>query len=156
MDINTEERKKEKETDIESERKKDCSICLKPIGDVDCFITKCSHTFHGSCVLNWLKFQRDHHKEEHCPLCRGSLNCLPDFSLATKKILYDCTRIMGSHNVDMNMNGTLEENMLWMRLPSGCKDEIIESVTQNIMGLVNKKKTQIPYNFSFSDLELDF
>jgi len=134
------------------ERKKDCSICLKPIGDVDCFVTKCSHTFHGSCVLNWLKFQREHHKEEHCPLCRSSLNCLPDFSMATKKILYEIARTMVSHNVDMSMIGTLEENMLWMRLPSGCKDEIIESVTQNIMGIINKK-TQLPYNFSFSDLE---
>lgn len=49
----------------------ECSICLDKIKTNDYFKTKCNHTFHHKCAINWLI------ENDNCPICRHSLNKKP-------------------------------------------------------------------------------
>ena len=41
-----------------------CPVCLEELGDVNVFITKCGHTFCGTCIIQNLSYTLQ------CPLCR--------------------------------------------------------------------------------------
>lgn len=57
---------KEKKKDPALKLDEPCTICLENFKEKDeCIILKCKHTFHKSCVRNWL-LQRN-----SCPLCRS-------------------------------------------------------------------------------------
>ena len=144
-----------------------CPICLRPIGDVDCYVTKCGHKFHGSCMLNWCDIRRDTDKEEVCPMCRGQLKKRIDFPEITKKILRNFLRIMRSHNVSCESIEDFESDLFWMRMPRGCQQELIDTVeyqyfiNEEAMYLGTegegerereRERARIPYNFSLSDL----
>ena len=68
----------------------DCSICLKPMNNVNVLIaTDCNHTFHKDCLRSWCQNQAN----TKCPLCRkpisntctdlSSTNILPRAATAT-------------------------------------------------------------------------
>ena len=167
----------EKEKEEEEEKEIDvCPVCLKDIADVDVMITDCGHKFHGSCVLNWSKVLWRSNKDYMCPLCRGNIGSdssdsvfysTVDFPAITKKILFDFSRLLVSHNVPLGTVGTLDENVLWMLLPSTCQQELVESVEYHFNsddigdnGIGNSNgnsgnhgnRERRPYNFSISDL----
>ena len=58
----------------------DCSICLKPMDNVNVLIaTDCKHTFHKDCLRRWCQTQAN----KKCPLCRGDIsNTCTDLSAA--------------------------------------------------------------------------
>lgn len=140
-----------------------CPICLRSIGNTDCYVTKCGHKFHGSCMLNWCEIRRDTDKEEVCPMCRGQLKNNINFPEITKKILHNFIQTMKSHNVLDEPLGDFEPDVLWMRLPTGCQQELVETLEYHYF--INEKamylgtewgrvreRTRMPYNFSLSDL----
>lgn len=47
----------------------ECAICLKKFknGEVCRLLVSCKHTFHRSCIDEWLS------KASHCPLCRAQV-----------------------------------------------------------------------------------
>ncbi len=45
-----------------------CAICLDKLSNVDLFITRCGHQYHGTCMISHIK------KNDNCPLCRGLLH----------------------------------------------------------------------------------
>lgn len=45
----------------------ECPICYEHCEKVDCYTTKCSHTFHKTCIQTWFRSGG-----YTCPLCRGS------------------------------------------------------------------------------------
>jgi len=46
----------------------ECSICLEPFSDPSAvFTTKCNHTFHHKCAVQWLQ------ENSNCPICRERL-----------------------------------------------------------------------------------
>ncbi|XP_015957275.1 uncharacterized protein LOC107481505 [Arachis duranensis] len=71
--VNLLERSKIDEQDDDAEQ---CSICLEEFGhgiqdsSVKVVRTKCSHVFHESCMLRWLRHCADHQSPYFCPLCR--------------------------------------------------------------------------------------
>jgi hypothetical protein len=53
---------------INSEKDKECSICLSEFkNDDNISITKCSHIFHHNCITEWSHYKND------CPMCRELL-----------------------------------------------------------------------------------
>jgi hypothetical protein len=53
---------------IEYATDEDCPICLLPyasawVGHIP-YVTHCGHTYHRSCILNWIRFSPT------CPMCR--------------------------------------------------------------------------------------
>ena len=42
-----------------------CAICLDKLSNVDLFVTRCGHQYHGTCMISHIK------KNDNCPLCRG-------------------------------------------------------------------------------------
>ena len=44
-----------------------CTICLNDVEDSNVFKTKCNHTFHHKCMMEWLK------DNNTCPVCRTEL-----------------------------------------------------------------------------------
>ena len=161
---NEKEKKEKEKEEREKEEGKggfshpvECPICLRSIGDVDCYVTKCGHKFHGSCMLNWCEIRRDSNKEEVCPLCRGQLKNNINFPGVTKKLVHDFLRILGSHDAPRDAVG---EEVLWMRLPAGCQQELIETLEYHYfineqaiyLGGGEGQGVRMPYNFSLSDL----
>ena len=75
------------------EKENCCSICLEKIDKSSLMVTKCAHTFHDTCLCEWLK------KKENCPYCRIPLEELAaqqrpvrrlnDFQLAFKNQLIE-------------------------------------------------------------------
>ena len=52
----------ERETILESEN---CMICLEElVGGLEVTVMPCSHVFHGTCIIRWLK------QSHVCPMCR--------------------------------------------------------------------------------------
>ena len=165
-DIENEEMKKGREKGEERKQEEICPICLKYIGEVDCYVTKCGHKFHGSCMLNWCEIRRDADKEEVCPLCRGHLKTTINFPEITKKILHNFLQTMKSHNVLDESIGDFEPDVLWMRLPTGCQQELLDTleyhyfINEEAMCVGTRRgererereTARIPYNFSLSDL----
>ena len=45
-----------------------CAICLDKLSNVDLFVTRCGHQYHGTCMISHIK------KNDNCPLCRGLLH----------------------------------------------------------------------------------
>ena len=45
-----------------------CAICLDKLSNVDLFVTRCGHQYHGTCMIQHIK------KKDNCPLCRGLLH----------------------------------------------------------------------------------
>ena len=45
-----------------------CAICLDKLSNVDLFVTRCGHQYHGTCMIQHIK------KNDNCPLCRGLLH----------------------------------------------------------------------------------
>ena len=45
-----------------------CAICLDKLSNVDLFVTRCGHQYHGTCMIQHIK------KKDNCPLCRGVLH----------------------------------------------------------------------------------
>jgi surface protein len=45
----------------------DCPICLEDFRSTDLLITLCGHTFHGTCMIQYMK------QHDNCPLCKGIL-----------------------------------------------------------------------------------
>ena len=133
-----------------------CPICLRSIGDVDCYVTKCGHKFHGSCMLKWCEIKRDTDKEV-CPMCRGELKNNINFPRVTKKLVHDFLRILKSHNAPHDAVG---EEVLWMHFSTGCQQELIEAleyhyfISEEVMyiGTERERRQRLPYNFSLSDL----
>lgn len=159
--------RKEKEG-VEGHSPVDCPICLKSIGDVDYFVTKCGHKFHGSCMLNWSQIRRNTDKEEMCPMCRGQLKNNINFPIVTKKLLYNFLRILGSYDAPRGF--PVGEEVFWMQLSTGCQQELIEALEYyyfinedekaTYLGTENERREnerrRMPYNFSFSDLNFHF
>lgn len=155
--------------DSEIEKKKEgkeggekdvCPICLRDIGATDCYVTKCGHKFHGSCMLKWCEIRRDTDKEEVCPMCRGQLKNNINFPRVTKKLLHDFLRILGTHNASRDAVG---EELLWMQLSVGCQQDLIEAleyhyfINEEAMYLDTQRERQrMPYSFSLSDLNFHF
>lgn len=148
----------------EKEEKEVCPVCLRSIGNVDCYVTKCGHKFHGSCMLKWCEIRRDTDKEEACPMCRGQLKNSINFPGVTKKLVHDFLRILGSHDAPRNAIG---EELLWMQLSVGCQQDLIEAleyhyfINEEAMYLGTERETQrerrrMPYSFSLSDLDYHF
>jgi len=59
-----------KNTNIINNKK--CSICLEDNINI---ITKCNHTFHNSCLINWIKHENNCSDvfNATCPICRQKL-----------------------------------------------------------------------------------
>ena len=45
----------------------ECSSCLQKINDNDIEVTKCNHTYHKTCLNDWLKFKTS------CLICKTPL-----------------------------------------------------------------------------------
>ena len=45
----------------------ECGICMEQIKSKDIFKTNCGHTFHNSCITQWLL------PKSSCPICRNNL-----------------------------------------------------------------------------------
>ena len=155
--------KKENNEKIEREEKEVCPICLRSIGDVDCYVTKCGHKFHGSCMLKWCETRRNTDKEEVCPMCRSQLKNSINFPGVTKKLVHDFLRILGSHNAPRDAVG---EEVLWMQLSAGCQQELIEALEYHYFinedaiyiggGEEQRERRRMPYSFSLSDLNFHY
>jgi hypothetical protein len=52
--------------------KKECSICLTQINNIDICVTACNHTFHTSCLMR--------SNNNACPLCRSCIHSGPKSS----------------------------------------------------------------------------
>ena len=52
---------------LNSEENDDCSICLASLKGKEVKIAICNHSFHKTCLDDWLK------EKENCPLCRTDL-----------------------------------------------------------------------------------
>ena len=166
MDSERERKEKEEKDEKDEKKEKDekddvCPICLKTIDNVDCFVTKCGHKFHGSCMLSWCQIRRDINKEEVCPMCRGQLKNNINFPRVTKTVLHNFLQIMKSHNVSCDSLKDFESEVMWMWLPTGCQQELIETleyhyfINDEAMYLdteIVRERTRMPYNFSLSDL----
>ena len=48
----------------------ECPICMGPLEVAVCWVRRCNHKFHLSCVSQWLKTHLNDHKVETCPVCR--------------------------------------------------------------------------------------
>ena len=44
-----------------------CPICLENLQNIDLFVTRCGHQFHGTCMIQHLRLH------DNCPYCRGTL-----------------------------------------------------------------------------------
>ena len=68
-DISIETR--ERETILESEN---CMICLEDlVGGSEVTVMPCSHVFHGTCIIRWLK------QSHVCPMCRFEMPSTCDY-----------------------------------------------------------------------------
>lgn len=60
----------------------DCSICLDELDSGECVSLPCNHSYHSSCITEWLKNNRK------CPMCRGSVvtcdNCGGEGSISSE------------------------------------------------------------------------
>lgn len=74
----------------ETSAEKVCSICLLPL--YDGLALPCDHTFHDSCVAEWLK------RNNTCPLCRTIVD---SYKKETKCKI--CNKIMPCNEGDENM-----------------------------------------------------
>lgn len=54
-------------------RELECVICQKPLYSENEYTTKCSHTFHKSCMYEWRIVCMGHPKITTCPSCREPL-----------------------------------------------------------------------------------
>lgn len=84
-----------------------CSICLQS-GDLQ-LLTRCSHSFHSSCIRQWYERRRRHGVT--CPLCR--------MSIESTDIVYPTRRRFNVHYKTM-----MGDNMLMF----ACKRNDIERV----------------------------
>ena len=50
-----------------------CSICLEDIGQTNCVLTECSHSFHSNCLMKNIAFNGF-----GCPYCRKEMATLPE------------------------------------------------------------------------------
>lgn len=66
-----------------------CSICLDPIQDRNCKITKCKHCFHGSCWETLIS------NSTNCPMCRKDVSneCGTDTTFVVMIIREECEAI---------------------------------------------------------------
>ena len=76
----------------------DCSICLKPMDNVNVLIaTDCKHTFHKDCLRRWCQNQAN----TKCPLCRGDIsNTCTDLS-STNILPRAATATSGANGEDI-------------------------------------------------------
>lgn len=47
---------------------KECTICLDPIGEIECKLN-CGHSYHFECIKEWAYYRNNN----NCPQCRGSI-----------------------------------------------------------------------------------
>ncbi|CAA3019004.1 RING-H2 finger ATL38-like [Olea europaea subsp. europaea] len=66
--------KKYKDLCWSSKENTQCTVCLAEYNEEDKLriLPNCGHSFHASCIDIWL------HKQSTCPVCRISLNELPE------------------------------------------------------------------------------
>lgn len=51
-----------------------CCICLEEIDNSQDITLNCGHSFHKSCLKEWLKTQQKNNNDTNCPLCREIIN----------------------------------------------------------------------------------
>lgn len=52
-------------------RQAPCSICIRPIFDIECAITSCCHSFHLQCLKSWMQYCQTGGVQPSCPECRS-------------------------------------------------------------------------------------
>lgn len=50
-----------------------CSICLEVIGDTNCVLTECGHSFHSACLMQNIAYNGF-----GCPYCRKEMASIPE------------------------------------------------------------------------------
>ena len=72
-----------------------CPICISEIDTLDeLYTTNCNHSFHHSCLKEWVKTKLENNDRYSCPCCRNILDCcvisnennLPNYYYKTKNI----------------------------------------------------------------------
>lgn len=73
----------------------ECTICFYPITN-DKYVTRCFHTFHHSCILEWSL------ERSVCPLCNSNIS-IPEFNDSNYEI-----EMRNGENASLNLVETLE------------------------------------------------